>query len=243
MVNVFALPKLILQIGSSEAVVNQTVNITCSADGSASPGFKMQIVDAAKTLASGNINEHFLQYAMIAQQEDNKREFICQVILIIDGQAKERNISQNLTVFYAPKMDDSSCPQTWTWKKGSTTTLTCSALGNPTPTVQCWKDGRLYNIGEPQLIQIEHGGIYHCNATNQYGFDVRDVTIHVESYQPYIIAIICAIMGIAVVVFLIYLKRKIYNNKKVRKYHLSKRHQLRAARKSELLQLSEFHNQ
>ncbi|XP_026567111.1 intercellular adhesion molecule 5-like [Pseudonaja textilis] len=244
MVNVFALPKLTLQIGSSEAVVNQTVNITCSADGSASPGFKMQIMDAAKTLASGNINEHFLQHAMIAQQEDNEREFICQVILIIDGQAKEKNISQNLTVFYAPKMDDSSCPQTRTWKEGSTTTLTCTALGNPTPTVQCWKDGRLYDIGEPQRVQTEHGGIYHCNATNQYGFDVRDVTIHVESYQPNIIVIICVIMGIAVVVVgFICLKWKIHNNKKVRKYHFLKRHQLRAARKSELLQLSELHNQ
>uniref|UniRef100_A0A8C5SAN7 Ig-like domain-containing protein n=1 Tax=Laticauda laticaudata TaxID=8630 RepID=A0A8C5SAN7_LATLA len=244
MVNVFALPKLILQIGSSEAVINQTVNITCSADGNASPGFKMQIMDAAKTLASGNINEHFLQHAMIAQPEDNEREFICQVILIIDGQAKERNISQNLAVFYAPKMDDSSCPQTWTWKKGSMTTLTCSALGNPTPTVQCWKDGRLYNIGEPQQVQKEHDGIYHCNATNQYGFDVRDVIVHVESYQPNIIAIICAIMGTAVVVVvLICLRRKIYNNKKVGKYHLWKRQQSRAARKSELLQLPDLHKQ
>ncbi|KAG8129962.1 hypothetical protein E2320_016635 [Naja naja] len=240
-VNVFAIPKLILQIGSSEAVVNQTVNITCSADGSASPGFKMQITDAAKTLASGNVNEHFLQHAMIAQQEDNEREFICQVILIIDGHAKERNVSQNLTVFYAPQMDDSSCPQTWTWKEGSTTTLTCSALGNPTPTVQCWKDGRRYNIGRPQLIQREHDGIYQCNATNQYGFDVRDVTIHVEPHQSKTIAIIFAFMGIAVIGGLICLGRKIYKKKKFRIYHLLKRQQPRAAR--ELLQLPELHNQ
>uniref|UniRef100_A0A8C7E7H0 Ig-like domain-containing protein n=1 Tax=Naja naja TaxID=35670 RepID=A0A8C7E7H0_NAJNA len=187
-VNVFALPKPILQIGSSEAVVGQKVNITCGVEGSASPGFKMQILDAAKTLASSNVNEHFLQHAMIAQQEDNEREFICQVTLTIDGQAKERSVSKKLTVFYGPQMDDSSCPQIWTWKEGSTTTLTCSALGNPTATVQCWKDGRLYKIGKPQLIQIEHDGIYQCNATNQYGFDVRDVTIYVErkscNYQP-----------------------------------------------------------
>uniref|UniRef100_A0A8C5RJU9 Ig-like domain-containing protein n=1 Tax=Laticauda laticaudata TaxID=8630 RepID=A0A8C5RJU9_LATLA len=175
-VNVFALPKPILQIGSSEA--GQKVNITCGAEGSASPGFKMQITDTAKILASGNVN--FLQHEMIARQEDDEREFICQVTLTIDGQVKERSVSQILTVFYGPQMDDSSCPRTWTWKEGSTTTLTCSALGNPTPTVQCWKDGRLYNIGEPQLIQIDHDGIYQCNATNQYGCDVRDVTVHVE---------------------------------------------------------------
>uniref|UniRef100_A0A670Y6E0 Ig-like domain-containing protein n=1 Tax=Pseudonaja textilis TaxID=8673 RepID=A0A670Y6E0_PSETE len=84
------------------------------------------------------------------------------------------------SILDGPQMDDSSCPQTWTWKEGSTTTLTCTALGNPTPTVQCWKDERLYDIGEPQRVQTEHGGIYHCNATNQYGFDVRDVTVHVE---------------------------------------------------------------
>ncbi|XP_058027492.1 intercellular adhesion molecule 5-like [Ahaetulla prasina] len=213
MVNVFALPKPILQIGSSEAVVGQTVNITCSADGSASPGFKMQIRDGAKILASGNVD--FLQHAMIAQQEDNEREFICQVTLTIDGHTKERSMSQKLTVFYGPQMDDSSCPQTWTWKEGSTTTLTCSALGNPTPTVQCWKDGRPYNIGKPQLIQIEHDGIYQCNATNQYGFDVRDVTIHVEPPQSighiigYIVAGVVLIALLAGIAYWISYKQKI----------------------------------
>ncbi|KAG8129960.1 hypothetical protein E2320_016632 [Naja naja] len=214
-VNVFALPKPILQIGSSEAVVGQKVNITCGVEGSASPGFKMQILDAAKTLASSNVNEHFLQHAMIAQQEDNEREFICQVTLTIDGQAKERSVSKKLTVFYGPQMDDSSCPQIWTWKEGSTTTLTCSALGNPTATVQCWKDGRLYKIGKPQLIQIEHDGIYQCNATNQYGFDVRDVTIYVEPSQSighiigYIVAVVAFIALVAGVVYWISYKQKI----------------------------------
>ncbi|XP_070791320.1 intercellular adhesion molecule 1-like [Pituophis catenifer annectens] len=214
-VNVFALPKPILQIGSSEAVVGQTVNITCSADGSASPGFKMQIKDAAKILASGNVDEHFLQHAVITQQEDNEREFICQVTLTIDGHTKERSMSQKLTVFYGPQMDDFSCPQTWTWKAGSTMTLTCSALGNPPPTVQCWKDGRPYNIGKPQLIQIEHDGIYQCNATNQYGFDVRDVTIHVEPPQSighiigYILAVVLFIALVAGVAYWISYKQKI----------------------------------
>uniref|UniRef100_A0A0K8RTX4 Intercellular adhesion molecule 5-like n=1 Tax=Crotalus horridus TaxID=35024 RepID=A0A0K8RTX4_CROHD len=242
MVNVFALPKLILQIGRSVAVVNQTVNITCSADGSASPGFKMQIMDAAKILASGNIEEHFLQHAVIAQQEDNGREFICQVILIIEGHTKERNISQNLTVFYGPQINDSNCPHALTWKEGSTTSFACSALGNPTPTVQCWKDGRPYNIGEPQLVQREHGGIYHCNATNQYGFDVRDVTIRVESYQPNIFAIIMGILAFAV--FFIFLGGIVFYNSRrnFRIYHLWKRQQPPAARTSELLPCLELNN-
>ncbi|XP_032066480.1 intercellular adhesion molecule 5-like [Thamnophis elegans] len=235
MVNVFALPNLMLQIGSSEAVVNQTVNITCSAGGSASPGFKMQITDAGKTLATGKVDERFLQHAVIAQQEDNEREFICQVILIVDGHTKKRNISQNLTVFYRPQIDDSKCPHALTWKEGSTTSFTCSALGNPTPTVQCWKDGRPYNIGEPQLVQREHGGIYHCNATNQYGFDVRDVTVHVEFYQPNILAITMGILAIAVI-FLSLGGLVFYNNrKKCRIYHLWKQQQPQARRDTELL--------
>ncbi|XP_034290214.2 intercellular adhesion molecule 5-like [Pantherophis guttatus] len=233
-VNVFALPKLIFQIGSSEAVINQTVNITCSTDGSASPGFKMQITDAAKILAFGNVDEHFLQHEMIAQQEDNKREFICQVILIVDGHTKERNISQNLTVFYGPQMDDSNCPHALTWKEGSTTSFTCSALGNPTPIVQCWKDGRPYNIGEPQLVQREHDGIYHCNATNQYGFDVRDVTIHVESHQPNILAIILGIAAIVILISLVGIVVFYINRRKFGIYHLWKRQQPQAAQASEL---------
>uniref|UniRef100_A0A8C6YJX7 Ig-like domain-containing protein n=1 Tax=Naja naja TaxID=35670 RepID=A0A8C6YJX7_NAJNA len=175
-VNVFALPKPILQIGSSEAVVGQKVNITCGVEGSASPGFKMQILDAAKTLASSNVNEHFLHcfITSIITSETNHIPFS-----ILDG----------------PQMDDSSCPQIWTWKEGSTTTLTCSALGNPTATVQCWKDGRLYKIGKPQLIQIEHDGIYQCNATNQYGFDVRDVTIYVERKSQSAFNFICQVVS------------------------------------------------
>ncbi|XP_032066479.1 intercellular adhesion molecule 5-like [Thamnophis elegans] len=223
MVNVFALPKPTLQIGSSEAVAGQTVNITCSADGSASPGFKMQIRDAAKILASGNVA--FLQHTVIAQQEDNEQEFICQVTLSVDGHTKERSVSQKLTVFYGPQMDDSSCPQTRSWKEGSTTTLTCSALGNPTPTVQCWKDGRPYDIGEPQLVQREHDGIYQCNATNQYGFDVRDVTVHVESPQStghiigYIVAVVAFIALVAGIAYWIRSKQK------KRKYQVKKKEQ------------------
>ncbi|XP_039184272.1 intercellular adhesion molecule 5-like isoform X1 [Crotalus tigris] len=220
MVNVFALPKPILQIGRSEIAVGQTVNITCSADGSASPGFKMQIRNATKILASGNVDQVFLQHAVIAQQEDNGREFICQVILTVDGHTKERNISQNLTVFYGPQMDDSNCPQTLTWEEGSTTTFTCSALGNPTPIVQCWKDGKSYNTGEPQLVQTEHNGIYQCNATNQYGFDARDVTIHVEASQSighiigYIIAAVVLIaIGAGIAYWVSY-------NQKIGIYHL-----------------------
>ncbi|XP_058027020.1 intercellular adhesion molecule 5-like [Ahaetulla prasina] len=233
MVNVFAFPKLILHIGSSEAVVNQTVNITCSADGSASPGFKMQITDGAKILASGNADEHFLQHAMIAQQEDNEREFICQVILIVDGHTKEKNISQNLTVFYGPQIDDSNCPHALTWKKGSTTSFTCSALGNPTPTVQCWKDGRPYNIGEPQLVQREHDGIYHCNATNQYGFDVREVTVHVESHQ-HLKIVLGTVFAIVIFISLVGIIAFYNNRRRFRIYHLRKRQQPQEAQTSEL---------
>ncbi|KAM3843408.1 intercellular adhesion molecule 3-like [Vipera latastei] len=220
MVNVFALPKPILQIGNSEVVVGQTVNITCSADGSASPGFKMQIRNTTKILASGNVDQDFLQHAVIAQQEDNGRKFICQVILTVDGHTKERNISQNLTVFYGPQIDDSNCPQTLTWEEGSTTTFTCSALGNPTPIVQCWKDGKSYNTGEPQLVQTEHNGIYQCNATNQYGFDVRDVTIHVEAPQStgHIIGYVLA--GVVIIAIVVGIAYWISYNQKIGIYHL-----------------------
>ncbi|XP_070597573.1 intercellular adhesion molecule 3-like [Erythrolamprus reginae] len=241
MVTVFALPKLNLQVGSSEAVVNQTVNITCIADGTASPGYRMQITNAADILAFGNVD--FLQHAVIAQQEDNEREFTCKVILIVDGNHKERNISQNLTVFYGPQMDDSNCPQELIWKEGNTTSFSCSSLGNPTPTVQCWKDGRPYNIGVPQLVQREHGGIYHCNATNQYGYAVRVVTIHVEYYQRNILAIIVGTIAIVILICLgsiVFCCRK---KKKCRKYHLWKRQKSQAARASELIPLPELHNQ
>ncbi|XP_063150387.1 intercellular adhesion molecule 5-like isoform X5 [Candoia aspera] len=221
-VNVFALPKPVLQIDNSEAVINQTVNITCGADGNASPGFKMQIRDAANILASSNQDQRFLQHAVITQEEDNGREFICQVTLIVDGHTEERRISQNLTVFYGPRTDDSNCPHTLTWKEGSLTSFTCSALGNPKPTVQCWKDGRPYNIGEPQLVQREHDGIYHCNATNQYGSDIRNVTVHVESSKADISGIIIGILVPAVIVICLGAVAFYINRRKCGIYHFWK---------------------
>ncbi|XP_063150386.1 intercellular adhesion molecule 5-like isoform X4 [Candoia aspera] len=221
-VNVFALPTPVLQVDSAEAVVNQAVNITCGADGNASPGFKMQIRDAANILASSNQDQRFLQHAVITQEEDNGREFICRVTLIVDGHTEERRISQKLTVFYGPQIEDSNCPRTLTWKEGSLTSFTCSALGNPKPTVQCWKDGRPYNIGEPQVVQREHDGIYHCNATNQYGSDVRDVTLHVESSKADISGIIIGILVPAVIVICLGAVAFYINRRKCGIYHFWK---------------------
>ncbi|XP_032066481.1 intercellular adhesion molecule 1-like isoform X1 [Thamnophis elegans] len=149
--------------------------------------------------------------AVIASSSVGEHQLLCSVSL---GPVA-KNVTKMVNVFDRPQIDDSKCPHALTWKEGSTTSFTCSAMGNPTPTVQCWKDGRPYNIGEPQLVQREHGGIYHCNATNQYGFDVRHVTVHVESPQSighiigYIVAVVVFIALVAGIAYWISYKQKI----------------------------------
>uniref|UniRef100_A0A8C6YIT8 Ig-like domain-containing protein n=1 Tax=Naja naja TaxID=35670 RepID=A0A8C6YIT8_NAJNA len=135
------------------------------------------LASAQAEIASSSVGDHELICTVSlgpVTRTVKKTVNVCFITSIITSETNHIPFS----ILDGPQMDDSSCPQIWTWKEGSTTTLTCSALGNPTATVQCWKDGRLYKIGKPQLIQIEHDGIYQCNATNQYGFDVRDVTIY-----------------------------------------------------------------
>ncbi|XP_060109225.1 intercellular adhesion molecule 5 [Heteronotia binoei] len=88
-----------------------------------------------------------------------------------------------VTVEYGPEMDDASCSYNWTWTGGTEQNFVCSARGSPEPTVECVKNGVVYNLGVPQRASREHGGTYRCTATNAHGSVARDVHILVE-YEP-----------------------------------------------------------
>ncbi|XP_034957462.1 intercellular adhesion molecule 5 [Zootoca vivipara] len=221
-VNVYSLPKPTLHIDHPQIPVNTNVTVMCRSDGSKSPGVVMRISDIKEILLSGVGPS--LQYSLTAHKEDNGRQFMCKVELKVDGRSVVKETSANLTVFYAPQMSDSSCPDKLTWKDGNEETFICSASGNPPPTVECRKDAVSYNIGIQQQVTKEHGGIYHCNATNAYGFDVRDVIIHVESYQLDTLGIILGILCAAVISSAVGVAYYMYYRKeKIRKYHLRRR--------------------
>ncbi|XP_027713574.1 LOW QUALITY PROTEIN: intercellular adhesion molecule 5 [Vombatus ursinus] len=81
-----------------------------------------------------------------------------------------------------PEMDEASCPSHQTWLEGTQApALTCRAQGNPTPRVQCSREGP--ERPEKPSVSRADAGIFHCVATNSHGSDTRMVTIGVE-YRP-----------------------------------------------------------
>ncbi|XP_062975374.1 intercellular adhesion molecule 5-like [Elgaria multicarinata webbii] len=234
-VNVYHLPKPILGINQPNILINQSVIINCSSDGTESPGTKMQIRDAKQTFAIGS--PPFLTFPVKTREEDNGREFICRVELMVDGHPVVKETSVNLTVFYGPQMNDSSCPSMLTWKEGSEETFNCSAWGNPQPTVKCQKGSEPYSIGVQQHVSREHRGLYHCIATNAYGADVKNVTINVEfeSSPLIILAIILptlAVIGLVAAVICY----KYYRSYKSGEYRISQMQQ-RRRRQQETIEL------
>ncbi|XP_061469732.1 intercellular adhesion molecule 1 [Rhineura floridana] len=228
-VNVYRLPKPTLHIDHPQIPVNTNVTVMCRYDGSKSPGVVMQITDTNEILVSGDSPS--LHYPVTARKEDNGRQFVCKVELKVDGHSVVKETSVNLTVFYGPQMNDSSCPSKLTWKDGSKEIFICSALGNPPPTVECRKDEKSYlSIGIQQQVRKEHGGIYHCNATNTYGSDVRDVTIRVDFYQINTLAISLGILSATVIVCAAGMAYYMYyKSHKIRKYRLRQQRQQQAA--------------
>ncbi|NXT53766.1 ICAM1 protein, partial [Pluvianellus socialis] len=57
--------------------------------------------------------------------------------------------------------------------------LRCRARGNPSPHLECAKDGEPSPAGMPRSVTRIHAGTYHCRATNPLGTAVRSVTVWV----------------------------------------------------------------
>ncbi|XP_053157635.1 intercellular adhesion molecule 5-like [Hemicordylus capensis] len=225
-VAVYSLPDPILHVDPQAVLVNETVTFTCNSSGTGSPGIKMQIRDSKGTFASA-INSS-LQVLRTAQEEDDGGEFTCKVELMVDGHPVPvvKETSAKLTVFYGPRMNDTSCPSSLDWSEGNEETFFCSAWGNPMPTIECRKQTVLYKLGTPQRITRDQDGLYRCNASNELGSDVRYVTIRVEFTQPntLLIGLLClGAVAIACVAGVAY--RMYYNAHKIRKYVLKQKQQ------------------
>ncbi|KAJ7317174.1 hypothetical protein JRQ81_003336 [Phrynocephalus forsythii] len=199
-VNVYTLPKPILEFDPLNSLVNTTVNVTCKLNVSESPGVVMEIKDNRGILVSSEANSSVIQLNVTTQEEDDGREFVCEVQLSVGGITIMKNTSAKLTVLYGPRINDASCPSMLTWKEGSMETFACSASGNPSPTVECRKDNVPFHIGVQQEVNREHQGVYHCGAHNTYGSDAKDVTVVVEYFQLNVLALSLSVLGAVVLI-------------------------------------------
>ncbi|NXS67868.1 ICAM5 protein, partial [Pandion haliaetus] len=58
--------------------------------------------------------------------------------------------------------------------------LRCWAHGNPSPSLECTKDGEPFPAGVLRPVTRAHAGTYHCRATNPLGTAVQNVTVWVD---------------------------------------------------------------
>ncbi|XP_062975371.1 intercellular adhesion molecule 5 [Elgaria multicarinata webbii] len=181
-VHVYSFPEPSLEIQPPQTLVNNPVTIICNSSAIQPPSISIQIKNASgRTLASSD--QLPLRFTLTAQEEEDGREFVCEVELAIGGDRIIKRTSANFTVFYVPGMDESTCPSSLTWVEGTSQVLRCMAKGNPKPSVACTKDGHPYDVEKEEQVNRNHTGIYNCTATNEFGSSTRTIAVWVE-YGP-----------------------------------------------------------
>ncbi|XP_069460170.1 intercellular adhesion molecule 5-like isoform X3 [Ambystoma mexicanum] len=93
------------------------------------------------------------------------------------------NWNVTVDVEYEPKFIDSLCLGSLAWLEGTRATFSCEADGNPTPHIECAKDGGPNAIGHWPNITRQDSGTYLCKASNKHGTSVKNVEVTVE-YLP-----------------------------------------------------------
>lgn len=149
------------------------VTVTCAAETQA-----LVTLDGIPAAAPGQP----AQLQLNATENDDRRGFFCDATLEVDGEILSKNESVELRVLYAPRLDDSDCPRSWTWPEGPEQTLRCDARGNPQPSVHCMRPdgGAVLALGLLGPVTRALAGTYRCTATNDQGQAVKDVTLTVE---------------------------------------------------------------
>ncbi|XP_072643423.1 intercellular adhesion molecule 5 isoform X2 [Canis lupus baileyi] len=175
-VTVYSFPAPVLTLSEPSAPEGKVVTVTCAAGAGA-----LVTLDGIPAEVPGQP----AQLQLNATEDDDERSFFCDAVLEVAGETLSKNKSAELRVLYAPRLDDSDCPRSWTWPEGPEQTLRCEARGNPTPSVHCERpdSGAVLALGLLGPVTRALAGTYRCTAANVQGQAVKDVTLTVE-YGP-----------------------------------------------------------
>ncbi|XP_023050003.2 intercellular adhesion molecule 5 [Piliocolobus tephrosceles] len=182
-VTIYSFPAPLLTLSEPSVSEGQMVTVTCAA-----------VAQALVTLEGvpAAVLGQPAQLQLNATENDDRRNFFCDATLDVDGETLIKNRSAELRVLYAPRLDDSDCPRSWTWPEGPEQTLRCEARGNPEPSVHCARSdgGAVLALGLLGPITRALSGTYRCKAANDQGEAVKDVTLTVE-YAPALDSVGC----------------------------------------------------
>uniref|UniRef100_A0A452S2K8 Intercellular adhesion molecule 5 n=1 Tax=Ursus americanus TaxID=9643 RepID=A0A452S2K8_URSAM len=175
-VTVYSFPGPVLTLSEPSTPEGKVVTVTCAAGSGA-----LVTLDGIPAVVPGQP----AQLQLNATEDDDRRSFFCDAILEVDGETLSKNKSAELRVLYAPRLDDSDCPRSWTWPEGPEQMLRCEARGNPAPSVHCERpdSGAVLALGLLGPVTRALAGTYRCTAVNVQGQAVKEVTLTVE-YAP-----------------------------------------------------------
>ncbi|KAM5238263.1 intercellular adhesion molecule 5 [Ctenodactylus gundi] len=173
---VYSFPAPLLTLSEPTAAEGDPVTVTCAAGAPA-----LVTLEGVAASAPGQP----AQMQLSVTEHDDGRSFVCYATLEVDGEALRKEDSAQLRVLYAPRLDDSGCPRSWTWPEGAERALRCQARGNPEPSVRCARPGARAELAPGPLGPVTRAlaGTYRCTAANEQGQAARDVTLTVE-YAP-----------------------------------------------------------
>uniref|UniRef100_A0A2K5CZD3 Intercellular adhesion molecule 5 n=1 Tax=Aotus nancymaae TaxID=37293 RepID=A0A2K5CZD3_AOTNA len=177
-VTIYSFPAPLLTLSEPSISEGQMVTVTCTAGAEA-----LVTLEGVPATVPGQP----VQLQLNATENDDRRSFFCNATLDVDGETLIKNRSAELRVLYAPRLDDSDCPRSWTWPEGPEQTLRCKARGNPEPSVHCTRsDGRaVLALGLLGPVTRDLSGTYRCKAANDQGEAVKVVTLIVDQqYTP-----------------------------------------------------------
>ncbi|XP_053767481.1 intercellular adhesion molecule 5 isoform X1 [Desmodus rotundus] len=182
-VTVYSFSAPLLTLSESSVPEGKMVTVTCAAGARA-----LVTLDGVPAAVPGQP----AQLELNATVNDDRRSFFCNATLEVDGEILSKNESTELRVLYAPRLDDSDCPRSWTWPEGPEQELRCEARGNPAPSVHCARPygGVVLALGLLGPVTRTLAGTYRCTAANIQGKAVKEVTLTVE-YAPALDSVGC----------------------------------------------------
>ncbi|CAJ1062796.1 B-cell receptor CD22 [Xyrichtys novacula] len=169
---------------------NSTISLKCSTPSSCSLDLKIEGLGQDRPTQTQN-EEKRITISYEVSWKDDLKEISCQTLKNSDVYSIK---TDRLTVQYAPKeMSATSSVHggivtEGIVKEGQSVTLTCSAKGNPKPTITWFKNGQKYDGAalNSRSVTTKQSGNYSCEATNTLGKSKSEIFSIDIKYMPII---------------------------------------------------------